>query len=146
MTRRSADRRTVLAAALAAGASAAVAPTALAADTRSGEITGTLGTGRPAEPGRPGRAGNVAFHNWVSRRDWASGKAKGTRVVSDGRPGIVLASPAGSTDYKDPHTGRNTTWEYATWTSPVHTCAVPATESSPPGTPTPRPAPGSRSS
>ncbi|MGP3974810.1 peptidase C39 family protein [Streptomyces sp. 8N114] len=128
MTSRSANRRTVLAAAVAAAASAVAAPAALAADARSGGTTGKLGTGRPAEPGRPGKAGNVEFHNWASQRDWASGKAKGTRVVSDGRPGIVLASPAGSTEYKDPHTGKKASWEYATWTSPAHTCAVPAGE------------------
>jgi hypothetical protein len=40
----------------------------------------------------------------------------------------VLDTPAGRTDYADPHTGRTSTWEYATWTSPARTLAVPATE------------------
>ncbi|MFI8852935.1 peptidase C39 family protein [Streptomyces sp. 891-h] len=128
MTSRSANRRTVLAAAVAAAASAVAAPAALAADTRSGGTAGTYGTGRPAWRHRPGKAGNVEFHDWASQREWASGRGKGTRVLSSGRPGIVLASPAGTTSYKDPHTGKKADWEYATWTSPVHECAVPAGE------------------
>ncbi|MDF3145814.1 peptidase C39 family protein, partial [Streptomyces sp. T21Q-yed] len=44
------------------------------------------------------------------------------------RPGIVIATPAGTTDYTDPHTGRSARWEYATWTSPAHQLSVPATE------------------
>ncbi|WP_181791721.1 peptidase C39 family protein, partial [Streptomyces phytophilus] len=32
------------------------------------------------------------------------------------------------TDYADPHTGTTASWEYATWTSPVHRLAPPATE------------------
>ena len=35
---------------------------------------------------------------------------------------------AGTTDYTDPHTGTTATWEYATWTSPVHRLRVPSTE------------------
>ncbi|MFE1096898.1 peptidase C39 family protein [Streptomyces smyrnaeus] len=128
MTSRSANRRTVLAAAVAAAASAVAAPTALAADSRSGGTVGTHRPGRPAGRGRPGKAGKVEFHGWSGRREWASGETKGTRVRTSGRPGIVLASPVGSIGYKDPHTGKKADWEYATWTSPAHSCAVPAGE------------------
>ncbi|MET8506657.1 C39 family peptidase [Streptomyces sp. NPDC004787] len=65
---------------------------------------------------------------WSSYTDWRCGTAAGTRAVAGHRPGLVLAEPAGRTDYTDPHTGRTGTWEYATWTSPVHTSTVPATE------------------
>ena len=44
------------------------------------------------------------------------------------RPGLAIAKPEGRTDYKDPHTGKTATWEYARWTSPVHRLAVPSTE------------------
>ncbi len=40
----------------------------------------------------------------------------------------MIGAPAGTADYADPHTGRTTAWEYATWTSPVHRLAVPSTE------------------
>ncbi len=40
----------------------------------------------------------------------------------------MIASPAGRSDYTDPHTGTTAAWEYAVWTSPEHRCAVPATE------------------
>ncbi|MDJ1132429.1 peptidase C39 family protein [Streptomyces iconiensis] len=129
MTSRPANRRTVLAAAVAVAASAAAAPVALAADSRSGGATGAAGTGRPGSPGRPGKAEtHVDLHTWSSRKDWSAGEAKGTRAEGGARPGIVLATPAGTVEYADPHTGRTATWEYATWTSPRHKSAVPAGE------------------
>ena len=64
----------------------------------------------------------------VTYTDWSGGTAKGTRAVAGTRPGLVIAKPAGTTAYTDPHTGRTARWEYATWTSPVHRLAVPATE------------------
>jgi hypothetical protein len=48
--------------------------------------------------------------------------------VAGARPGVVIGAAAGTADYTDPHTGRTATWEYATWTSPVHRLAVPSTE------------------
>ncbi|MEU5834034.1 peptidase C39 family protein [Streptomyces diacarni] len=128
MTSRTANRRTVLAAAVAVAASAVAAPAALAADSRSGGATTTHGGQDKHRPGRPGKAGHVELHTWSSRRDWTAGQAKGVEVRSGHRPGIVLATPAGRTDYTDPHTNKTATWEYATWTSPRHTCAVPAGE------------------
>ncbi|WP_326809169.1 MULTISPECIES: peptidase C39 family protein [unclassified Streptomyces] len=128
MTSRSANRRTVLAAAVAAAASAVAAPAALAADTRSGGLTGSAGHGRPGSPGRPGKASLVDLHSWTTHRDWASGETRGTSAEAGSRPGIVLATPAGSVEYADPHTGRKASWEYATWTSPRHKPSVAAGE------------------
>ncbi|MEU1202991.1 peptidase C39 family protein [Streptomyces sp. NPDC005813] len=106
------SRRTVLAAAVAAAAVGAASPPAAAAPARHGRAPGGL----------------VDNRAWTSYSDWRGGTAKGTRSVSGARPGVVIAAPVGATDYTDPHTGRTSTWEYATWTSPVHKLAVPATE------------------
>ncbi|WP_369356078.1 peptidase C39 family protein [Streptomyces sp. cg2] len=120
----SAPRRTVLAAALAVAAGAAVTPLAAAAG----------GPGRPSAPPRPEATtphrtkSPVDYHAWTTPADWHQGTGHGTRVVPGRRPGIALARPAGTTVYHDPHTGRTATWEYATWTSPVHRLPVPATE------------------
>ncbi|MEV6201835.1 peptidase C39 family protein [Streptomyces sp. NPDC051771] len=114
----SASRRTVLAAALAAAAGTAGAVSAAAA----------------AEPGdaeadtAAAVAGTVANRFWSTFTDWRSGTAEGTRPVAGLRPGLVLDAPLGRTDYTDPHTGTTSAWEYALWTSPEHTPAVPATE------------------
>ncbi|MCB5908462.1 peptidase C39 family protein [Streptomyces pinistramenti] len=116
----SAPRRTVLAAALAAAAGAAV-PSASAEPH-----TAAPATADPAASG-PQRS-LVDYHAWTTAADWNRGRADGTRVVSGRRPGLTLATPAGTADYHDPHTGRTAAWEYATWTGPRHTLAVPATE------------------
>ncbi|WP_066956539.1 peptidase C39 family protein [Streptomyces lushanensis] len=108
----SASRRSVLAAAGAGAVSAAPAAAA--------------GSSAPTAPDRAGPLVDNAF--WTSYTDWRSGGHQGTRVVSGGRPALVIGAPVGRTDYSDPHTGRTTTWEYATWTSPVHRSTVPATE------------------
>ncbi|MEV6327525.1 peptidase C39 family protein [Streptomyces sp. NPDC051909] len=109
-------RRTVLAAALAAaaGTAASVAPAAAAAAIEA--------TGDTPDPGL------VDNRFWSTYTDWRCGTAAGTRAVAGRRPGLVIDTPAGRTDYADPHSGRTSTWEYATWTSPVHTSTVPATE------------------
>ena len=114
------SRRTVLAAAVAAAVTAGAGPAA--ADPEAPMTTD------PAEPARavPGRT--VDNRAWVTYTDWSGGTAKGTRAVAGARPGLVIAKPAGTTAYTDPHTGRTARWEYATWTSPVHRLAVPATE------------------
>ncbi|MFG2308365.1 peptidase C39 family protein [Streptomyces sp. NPDC048566] len=105
------SRRTVLAAAMAAAAVGVASPAAVAAD-------------RPAGP----RGGLVDNRAWTSYPDWRSGTLRGTRAVPGRRPGLVIVTRAGTTDYTDPHTGRTAAWEYATWTSPVHRLSVPATE------------------
>ncbi|MFK4069985.1 peptidase C39 family protein [Streptomyces sp. NPDC029674] len=109
-------RRTVIATAAAAAALAATASPALAA--------GPTGDRRRAP--RADRFVDNRF--WSSLEDWRTGTPEGTAVVTDARPGLRIAEPAGRTDYADPHTGRTTTWEYARWTSPAHRSTVPATE------------------
>ncbi|MFF7738218.1 C39 family peptidase [Streptomyces sp. NPDC007984] len=113
------SRRTVLAAAVAAAVTAGAGPAA--ADPEA-PMTTDLDPAR-AVPGR-----TVDNRAWVSYTDWSGGTAKGTRAVAGTRPGLVIAKPAGTTAYTDPHTGRTARWEYASWTSPVHRLTVPATE------------------
>ncbi|QOV39684.1 peptidase C39 family protein [Streptomyces ferrugineus] len=108
------SRRTVLAAAVVAAVAGGASPAA-AADEPADAVTDT-----------PART--VDNRAWTTYADWRTGTANGTRTVAGKRPGIVIATPAGTTDYTDPHTGRTARWEYATWTSPVHRLSVPATE------------------
>ncbi len=115
------SRRIVLAAAAAA---AAVAGGALPAAARA--ASGAAPSGGAANPGRAARP--VDYRSWTTLGDWRSGTARGTRPLAGARPGLVIGDPAGTTEYTDPHTGTTATWEYATWTSPVHRLAVPATE------------------
>ncbi|WP_175409499.1 peptidase C39 family protein [Streptomyces sp. TRM64462] len=132
-----ASRRSVIAAALAAAGTAAVASTAPAAAAPPSTSTSTTTTTTPPadaaagrEPAQSAQSATARVENrfWTSFTDWRSGTAHGVRAVGGRRPGLVLAAPAGRTDYTDPHTGRTAAWDYATWTSPRHTCAVPATE------------------
>ncbi|MGX1882182.1 peptidase C39 family protein [Streptomyces sp. NPDC055287] len=108
------SRRTVLTAAIAA---------AVGATTASAAAVGTATRAPSRAPSRP-----VDNRFWSSATDWRSGAADGTRAVAGRRPGLVIGTPSGRTDYTDPHTGTTSTWESATWTSPVHRSTVPATE------------------
>ncbi|GAA1011461.1 peptidase C39 family protein [Streptomyces thermogriseus] len=116
------SRRSVLAAAV---ATAMAGETALAV-----AATGTSAAAPPAAGGRPrtSPARLVDYHAWTTRIDWLSGTARGTHAVAGDRPGLRMTRAVGTTDYTDPHTGTTATWEYATWTGPVHRLAVPATE------------------
>ncbi|MDH6125870.1 peptidase C39 family protein [Kitasatospora sp. GP82] len=111
------SRRTVLAAALAVVPAGAAAPRASAAARNQGRE----GSGRSA-------ATTVDYRAWTTTADWASGSGRGTRIVGGDRPGVCIATAAGTSDQLDPHTGRTSTWEWATWTSPVHCLTAPATE------------------
>lgn len=108
------SRRTVLAAAIAAAAGAGALSSAASASAAPRRD-------RPAPP-------SVDNHAWTTYTDWRFGHAAGTRAVAGRRAGLAIAHPLGRTDYTDPHTGTTATWEYATWTSPVHRSSVPATE------------------
>ncbi|MFE2014231.1 peptidase C39 family protein [Streptomyces sp. NPDC059491] len=119
----STPRRTVLAAALAAAAGTAAATTAPAAAADAAAPAADAGGRGHAPP-----AGLVDNRFWSTFTDWRCGAVAGTRAVPGLRPGLVLATPLGRIDHTDPHTGRTSPWEYATWTSPVHTPTVPATE------------------
>ncbi|MCF3142482.1 peptidase C39 family protein [Streptomyces platensis] len=133
----SAPRRTVLAAALAAAAGAAT-PSAQADAARTPEASAAAAT--PEAATRRSKS-LVDYHAWTTTADWNKGQARGTAITHGARPGIRLVHPVGTLDYKDPHTGRTTAWEYAVWTSPAHSLKVPATEAvaswnahTPPGT------------
>lgn len=117
------SRRTMLTAAVAATATAAVAGGTGPAHAGSTPATALGATGRGRGTARP-----VDNRFWTSYADWRSGTAGGTRAVAGARPGLVIARTAGTTRYSDPHTGRTAAWEYATWTSPLHRLGVPATE------------------
>jgi hypothetical protein len=116
------SRRTVL--------TAAVATAAAAAGAAAVPATAAAPPVRTEAPARPARAPErvVDHHGWTSYTDWCGGTSEGTRAQAGKRPGLVIGSPAGTIDYTDPHTGRTAPWGYATWTSPVHRLAVPATE------------------
>ncbi|MGW7460741.1 peptidase C39 family protein [Streptomyces sp. NPDC054797] len=128
-------RRALLAAALAvaATATAATVPGAAAAtvpgDGAPGAVPGD-GAGAsaavPPAPEAPGRTVDNRF--WFSYAHWLAGTHQGTTAVAGTRPGLEISVAAGRTEYADPHTGKKSTWEYATWTSPLHRSTVPATE------------------
>ncbi|MGW6689790.1 peptidase C39 family protein [Streptomyces sp. NPDC054961] len=65
---------------------------------------------------------------WYGYAHWRAGTHQGTTPVGGARPGLEIKTPAGRSEYADPHTGKKSTWEYAVWTSPVHASTVPATE------------------
>ncbi|MFF7975174.1 C39 family peptidase [Streptomyces sp. NPDC007905] len=112
------SRRTVLTAAMVAAVSSGAVPAAAAA------VAPAADTDDPAQaPARP-----IDYHVWTTYSDWRCGTTLGVRVAAGRRPGVEIGTPIGRTDYTDPHTGTTATWEYATWTSPVHRLAVPATE------------------
>lgn len=115
----STPRRAVLVAALAAA-------TAATAATVSGGSASASVPPLPPAPRGTGRTIDNRF--WFSYAHWLAGAHRGTAAVGGDRPGLEIGAPAGRTEYADPHTGRKAAWEYATWTSPVHRSAVPATE------------------
>ncbi|MFB7866711.1 peptidase C39 family protein [Streptomyces sp. NPDC056069] len=131
-------RRTVLAAALAAAAgttataatvtAASATPASATSAVEACDATATEACAADTERGHAPAPGLVDNRFWSTYTDWRCGTATGTRAVSGHRPGLVIDTPAGRTDYTDPHTGRTSTWEYASWTSPTHTSTVPATE------------------
>ncbi|WP_030247076.1 peptidase C39 family protein [Streptomyces sp. NRRL S-455] len=114
------SRRSVLAAAVVAAVTAGASP--VAAEPEATMPTDT------ADPARSLPARTVHNRAWISFADWSGGAVRGTRAVAGARPGVVIATPAGTTDYTDPHTGTTAFWEYGTWTSRAHRLAVPATE------------------
>jgi hypothetical protein len=118
------SRRSVLAAAVVAAVAGGSAP-ASADDDEDPAQAQPLPHSRLRSSGGTPTVDNRA---WTTYADWRGGTARGTRAVAGARPGVVLDAPAGTVDYTDPHTGRTATWEYATWTSPVHRLSVPSAE------------------
>ncbi|MEU3618719.1 peptidase C39 family protein [Streptomyces sp. NPDC006872] len=116
------SRRSVLATVVAAALAGGSAPSAAAADAvDAGSSTG-VGDAESA----PVRS--VDYRAWTTYADWSAGTARGVRAVAGDRPGVAVATPLGAVDYTDPHTRTTAAWEHATWTSPLHTLAVPSTE------------------
>ncbi|WP_405495112.1 peptidase C39 family protein [Streptomyces sp. NBC_00096] len=130
-------RRALLAVVLAA-ATAATVPGGRASAAGSGpEPAAPAGAAPPPAPAAPAppvpdrtAATRKTVDNrfWYSYAHWRAGLHQGTTAIGGARPGLEIKTPAGRTEYADPHTGKKSTWEYATWTSPVHASTVPATE------------------
>lgn len=135
-------RRALLAVALAA-ATAATVPggRASAAPARAGagpDPAAPAGAAAPVPaPAEAATAADAAVEAtrktvdnrfWYSYAHWLAGIHQGTTAIGGARPGLEIKTAAGRTEYADPHTGKKSTWEYATWTSPVHVSTVPATE------------------
>ncbi|MER7465989.1 C39 family peptidase [Streptomyces sp. NPDC097981] len=125
-------RRALLAFALAAATAATAATvtggraSAAGARAEDGPHTGAgAAEGAPAEAAA-GRTVDNRF--WSTYAHWRAGTHRGTAALAAARPGLVIGTPAGRTEYTDPHTGKKSTWEYASWTSPVHRSGVPGTE------------------
>ncbi|MFD3550230.1 peptidase C39 family protein [Streptomyces sp. NPDC058655] len=104
----------------------AVLVAALAVATAATVSGGGSAAALPSSPRGPGRTVDNRF--WHSHEHWRAGTHRGTTPAAGARPGLEIATAAGRKEYADPHTGRKSTWEYATWTSPVHRSTVPATE------------------
>ncbi|MFJ9339262.1 peptidase C39 family protein [Streptomyces sp. NPDC101733] len=99
---------------------------ALAAATATALPAGGRASAAPARGAAPARSVDNRF--WSTYEHWLAGTHRGTAAVAGTRPGLELTTPAGRSEYTDPHTGRKSTWEHASWTSPLHRSAVPATE------------------
>lgn len=124
-------RRALLAVALAAAAATVPGGRASAAGTKP--ATGEPGQDTPAVPPPAEATGGATRKTvdnrfWYSYAHWTAGLHQGTTAIGGARPGLEIKTPTGRTEYKDPHTAKKSTWEYATWTSPVHASTVPATE------------------
>ncbi|GAA3112631.1 hypothetical protein GCM10020254_68570 [Streptomyces goshikiensis] len=111
-------RRALLAVTLAAAATATV----------PGGRSSAAGAARSARTGGAATPATVDNRFWYAHAHWLAGTHHGTAAAEGDRPALRIDTPVGRTEYQDPHTGKKTTWEYATWTSPVHRPAVPATE------------------
>src|SRR5882757_5032695 len=112
------SRRTLLTAAVVAAAAGAASPAAAATDSPERPARGRSKASSTALSKAP--SGLVDNRAWTSYADWRGGAVDGTRAVAGVRPGLVIAAPAGTRTYADPHTKKTALWEYATWTSPVH--------------------------
>ncbi|MFJ3912142.1 C39 family peptidase [Streptomyces vinaceus] len=132
-------RRALLALALAAATAATVPGGRASAAGARGEGAPQGGAepagGAPAEAaeaaeaaGAGAAARTVDNRFWYSYAHWRAGTHRGTAALAGSRPGLVIDTPAGRTEYTDPHTAKKGTWEYAVWTSPVHRSGVPGTE------------------
>ncbi|MFI1098492.1 C39 family peptidase [Streptomyces sp. NPDC020917] len=70
----------------------------------------------------------VDFHKWTTQADFAAGTADGVEQLAGDRMGIDVSAAVGTLKYKDAYLHTTKTYDYATWTSPVHAVAFGATE------------------
>jgi hypothetical protein len=96
---------------------APAAPAAVAAPATAADRTG-----------RPIHDEQITYQKWAKYPDWRSGTHQGTVALPGERTGVTMQQPAGTIDFKDPHTHKTQTWEYSTWTSPVTDIGFDATE------------------
>jgi hypothetical protein len=93
------DRRSVLRAAVAAGA----------------VTLGGAGTDPARAVERSATARDIAYRQWTTAADFAAGTLAGTAATGDA---VGIASPVGQFTYTDPVKGTTATYDYATWTAP----------------------------
>jgi hypothetical protein len=120
------SRRTLLAAAVAAAVAGGPPSSASAASAAGASET----VSDAVDAGATTPARSVDYRGWTTYADWCSGVADGVRAVAGTRPGVAVAvdAPLGVVEHTDPHSRTTASWEFATWTSPLHRLAVPATE------------------
>jgi hypothetical protein len=72
----------------------------------------------------------IDYHGWTSYLDFARGRLDGARLAPAGDGAITLARAAGALSYTDPFAtaAGPTSYDYATWTSPVHRVGFGLTE------------------
>ena len=78
--------------------------------------------------GQAGAAPRSSFTAWTTPGQFGSGAGNGISVLPGDRRGIVISQPAGTTSYRDPYLHDTRSWDYSTWTSPVHPLDFGATE------------------
>jgi hypothetical protein len=75
-------------------------------------------------------AAQVGYHGWTSYLDFAYGRFDGSRLALSGDGAITLSRAVGTSSYTDPFDASATpvSYDYATWTSPVHRTGFGLTE------------------
>ncbi|BCL15193.1 C39 family peptidase [Micromonospora sagamiensis] len=87
--------------------------------------TATVAAPGSAPAGQTIHDEQITWQDWTGTADWSRGTAAGTVATP---AGLTLGVPAGSTTYRDPHTGIKRNWAYGTWTSPVTPIGFDASE------------------
>jgi hypothetical protein len=73
-----------------------------------------------------GTVTHIGYQQWAGASDFASGSSVGARVRDDH---LVVGAPLTTLDYRDPHDPTSvTTYDVASWTSPLVTTTFPFTE------------------
>jgi hypothetical protein len=78
----------------------------------------------------PNTHDSISYHGWTTTTDFASGTSAGVQPASVGDGAITFGTSAGTIDYDDPFdsTTDKTTYDFATWTSPVYPVGFGLTE------------------